>query len=177
MTSTRRKALLIGAALLAVAATAYAARWEVVKRQIAAKFPEVPSITTAELAGLLADTHAEKPFLIDVRTRAEFDVSHLQDAHHVEPDSEPAQLKLAVAKQAPIVTYCAVGYRSAAFARRLRAAGFINVRNLEGSIFQWANEDRPLVKDGKPVQTVHPYDGFWGSLLKEEKREKIPSAK
>jgi rhodanese-related sulfurtransferase len=177
MTSMTRRALLIGAALLAVAATSYAARWELVKQQIAAKFPEIPSITTAEHAAVLADKHAEKPLLIEVRTRAEFDVSHLQGAHHVEPDSEPAQLKLALAKQAPIVTYCAVGYRSAAFARRLRAAGFTNVRNLEGSIFQWANEDRPLVKDGKPAQTVHPYDGVWGSLLKEEKREKIPSAK
>jgi rhodanese-related sulfurtransferase len=177
MTSMTRRALLISAALLSVAATSYAARWELVKRQIAAKFPEVPSITTTELAALLADKQAAKPFLIDVRTRAEFDVSHLQGAHHVEPDSEPSQLELAVAKQAPIVTYCAVGYRSAAFARKLRAAGFTNVRNLEGSIFQWANEDRPVVKDGKPAQTVHPYDGFWGTLLKEQKREKIPAAK
>ena len=177
MTSTTRKTLIAGLALLAVAATGYAARWEFVKRQIAAKFPEVPSITTGELAALLADKRAEKPLLLDVRTRAEFDVSHLQGAHHVEPDSEPAQLQLTVIKQAPIVTYCSVGYRSAAFARKLRAAGFTNVRNLEGSIFQWANEDRPLVKDGKPAQTVHPYDAIWGTLLKEEKREKIPRLK
>ncbi len=177
MTAPRRKALVICAALLAIAATAYAGRWEILKRQIGAKFPDVPNITTAELAALLADKHAEKPLLLDVRIRAEFEVSHLAEARHVEPDSEPAQVKLPVSKQAPIVTYCAVGYRSAAFAKKLRATGFTNVRNLEGSIFQWANEDRPLVKDGKPAQTVHPYDSFWGSLLKTEKREKISAAK
>jgi hypothetical protein len=29
---------------------------------------------------------------------------------------------------------------------------------MEGSIFQWANEGRPLEKEGKPVETVHPYN-------------------
>jgi len=33
------------------------------------EFPEVPSITAAKLAALLADKDTEKPFLIDVRTR------------------------------------------------------------------------------------------------------------
>ena len=50
------------------------------------------------------------------------------------------------------MTYCAVGYRSAEMATQLRAAGFTNVRNLEGSIFQWANEHRPLVHGEQPVE-------------------------
>jgi rhodanese-related sulfurtransferase len=38
------------------------------------------------------------------------------------------------AKDVPVVTYCAVGYRSAEFTTRLRAAGFTHLQNLEGSI-------------------------------------------
>jgi len=85
--------------------------------------------------------------------------------------------QLAVAKQAPIVTYCWRLLSLGRFARRLRHGRLINVRNLEGSIFQWANEDRPWSKTGKPAQTVHPYDGFWAVCFKEEKREKISPTK
>ena len=57
-----------------------------------------------------------------------------------------------IAKDAPIVTYCSVGYRSGKMAERLQAAGYTNVRNLEGSIFKWANEHRPLVRgESEPV--------------------------
>ena len=42
---------------------------------------------------------------------------------------------------------------------------YTNVRNLDGSIFQWANEGRPLVRGNQRVQDVHPYDENWGRLL------------
>jgi 3-mercaptopyruvate sulfurtransferase SseA len=74
------------------------------------------------------------------------------------------------AKDVPVVTYCAVGYRSAEFATRLRAAGFTHVQNLEGSIFQWANEHRPLVRDGTSASRVHPYSKSWGRLLADDAR-------
>jgi 3-mercaptopyruvate sulfurtransferase SseA len=73
-------------------------------------------------------------------------------------------------KETPIVTYCAVGYRSGETADRLRAAGFTNVHNLEGSIFQWANEHRPLVREQEHVSQVHPYNVFWGRLLNDDVR-------
>jgi len=31
------------------------------------------------------------------------------------------------------------------------AAGYTQMQNLEGSIFQWANERRPLLRDGEPM--------------------------
>ena len=74
-----------------------------------------------------------------------------------------------------IVTYCSVGYRSAGVAQRLRAAGFTQVYNLEGSLFRWANEGRPLYRGDTLVHQVHPYDRVWGTLLKEELRAYIPS--
>ena len=128
--------------------------WPAIKARIAREFPNVKSIGTAELA------KAEpKPVLLDVRTSGEFDVSHLSGARRVDPDAAAASV--ALPKNAPIVTYCSVGYRSAKFAQRLQEAGFTNVRNLEGSIFQWANEGRPI----EPSAKVHPYNKKWGALL------------
>ena len=37
--------------------------------------------------------------------------------------------------------------------------------NLEGSIFRWAGEGRPVYRDGVRVEQVHPYDDRWGALL------------
>jgi hypothetical protein len=64
-----------------------------------------------------------------------------------------------------IVVYCSVGYRSSVLARKLQDMGVTRVYNLEGSIFKWANEERPLVRNGDTVQKVHPYDAYWGKLL------------
>jgi hypothetical protein len=59
-------------------------------------------------------------------------------------------------------------------AQRLRAASFVRVQNLEGSIFQWANEHRPLVHKTASVTRVHPYNAFWGRLLDEDVRAPLP---
>ena len=172
-----RWGLVFVAVALALTAVAYADRWSLVKRQIDRTFPEIPKITTAELAALLADRRAPKPLLLDVRTQPEFAVSHLAGAQHVEPKTDPAKVRLPEDKGAPIITYCSVGYRSAEFARSLRASGYTNVRNLEGSIFEWANEGRPLAPAGTSTQKVHPYSRFWSGLVKKERRAVIPAAK
>jgi hypothetical protein len=58
------------------------------------------------------------------------------------------------------VTYCAVGYRSSETAERLHAAGFTNVRNLDGSTFQWTNEHRPLVRGDQQFTQGPPFNSF-----------------
>ena len=132
--------------------------WPAIKARIAKEFPNVKSIGTAELAKL-----EPKPVLLDVRTAEEFNVSHLSGARRVDPDAAT----VALPKDTPIITYCSVGYRSAKFAQRLQDAGFTNVRNLDGSIFQWANEGRPIAGSaGK----VHPFNKKWGVLLDAARR-------
>ena len=64
-----------------------------------------------------------------------------------------------------VVVYCSVGYRSSRLAEKLRARGIENVFNLEGSLFQWANEGRPLYRGDERVYEAHPYDDEWGQLL------------
>jgi rhodanese-related sulfurtransferase len=163
--------ILVAAAFFAASALVFSQSigWSVVNMTIGREFPEVPRIKTSELADWLKDEHRKKPLLLDVRTEAEFKVSHLAGAKRIEPGSETKVV--AVPHDSEIVTYCSVGYRSAAFAKRLRTAGFMHVSNLEGSIFQWANENRPLVRRrNEPTNKVHPYNRFWGTLVEKSHR-------
>jgi rhodanese-related sulfurtransferase len=127
-------------------------------------------ITTANLADWLADKKRAHPILLDVRTEDEWNISRLPGSRRVVPNASVEEAASGITKETPIVTYCAVGYRSAALATKLMEAGFTSVRNLDGSIFQWANEHRPLVRDNKPVTIVHPYSSLWGRLLTDDVR-------
>ncbi len=137
--------------------------WRVIGAIVHHKYSDVRAIQTRELADWLADHQRMQPLLLDVREKAEYDMSHLPGAEHAgnqRPDL------LLPDKSLPIVVYCSVGLRSAEAARRLNALGYSNVFNLEGSIFQWANEDRALEGGAR----VHPYNAQWGSLLRSDKR-------
>lgn len=165
---------ILSLALFAFAAPSYGIGWTLVNAEIRSEFPHVARITTAELAAWFADSKRQAPVILDVRTRAEFEVSHLQNAIHVEP-AAPASA-ISHPKERPIVTYCSVGYRSGAFAEKLRAAGYTKVVNLEGSIFRWANEGRPVVRGHQPTDKVHPYNWTWGLLLKKQYRAEVTAA-
>ncbi len=140
--------------------------WRTVERMIAEEFRAVPSLTTRELAEQLASDPAGV-VLLDARAAAEFAVSHLPGAHHVGSDAAAASRLAAAAPGAAIVAYCSVGYRSAALVERLRGMGHANAVNLEGSIFRWAGEGRPVYRSAVRVEQVHPYDDAWGALLPE----------
>ena len=149
--------------------------WRAVDRDLASRYTDLPSTTTGALAGRL--DQPVPPLLLDARTEAEFAVSHLPGARHVDPDAEAGALAAALADIDPereIVVYCSVGVRSATVTARLREAGFAHVENLRGSIFEWANEGRPVVRDGREVEAVHPYDAVWGRLLAPERRADLP---
>ena len=50
-------------------------------------------------------------------------------------------------------------------------ASRISIHNLEGSLFKWANESRPMVdRMDQPTIFAHPYSAVWGKLLKPELR-------
>ncbi len=143
--------------------------WGSTKKLIATRFPDAKQITTAELAAWLADSaRPEKPLLIDTRTSAEFTISALANAAHAETVGAAERLLKARAKNSPVVVYCSVGYRSSEIAVQLQKAGYTNVQNLDGSIFQWANEARTVVRDGTTVSKVHPYNSYWGDLLEKK---------
>jgi rhodanese-related sulfurtransferase len=147
--------------------------WFVLKNAIRAKYPNVRRVTTAELAQWLGDSRRQQPLLLDVRTEPEWNVSHIPGARRIDPSATAETAGAGIPKDAAIVTYCSVGYRSSETANRLRMAGFTNVQNLEGSVFEWANEHRPLVRGEQKVTRVHPYNSWWGRLLNDDVREPV----
>ena len=144
--------------------------WDSILQAIRKKFPTVKQLSTEELARWLADTNRSAPLLIDARNREEFAVSQLPNAQHLDTVKQVSDA--AGSKSRPLVVYCSVGYRSSAFAEKLQRAGFTNVFNLEGSIFAWANEGKPVYRGTQQLDPpkVHPYDKKWGALLKPELR-------
>lgn len=136
-----------------------------VRADVRRAYPDVATLSTAELADLL-DTD-RPPLLLDTRTREEFEVSHLPGAVWADENGRAADAALRTRPAGrPVVVYCSVGHRSAEVARRLTGEGVADVRNLDGSIFLWSRQGRALV-DGSGASTtrVHPYNSRWGRLL------------
>jgi rhodanese-related sulfurtransferase len=164
--------ILIGAAVVLIAGRGVA--FEVVRRLTARKFPDVQWIDRAELARWREDPGRTAPMVVDARTVAEYEVSHLRDAIRIDAGRPSLRPLAARAKNDPIVVYASVGYRGARLAHWLAGQGYTNVRNLAGGIFQWANEDRPVFRDGRPTTEVHPYDRRWGYALESRFRAAVP---
>ncbi|HAM71046.1 MAG TPA: hypothetical protein DCM86_05325 [Verrucomicrobiales bacterium] len=127
-------------------------------------YPSFPQLGTHELASWMEEADTA-PLLIDVRSGAEFDVSHLQGAVNLS-SVEAIAGRLRHPKPQRVVLYCSVGFRSSRIASLLAAQGLDGILNLEGSIFQWANEGRPVFRGPQRVHQVHPYGPRWAGLLK-----------
>ncbi|OZC02387.1 rhodanese-like domain-containing protein [Rubricoccus marinus] len=174
---TRRR-LLIGLVLVASGVTALllwrgrSLTLDAVEATVRNQFPGVATVTTEQLAQALADS-STAPLLLDAREPDEYAVSHIPGALRIDPDARGEALTGAVAaipEGRDVVVYCSVGYRSAQLIQRLREAGAGRVSNLEGSIFRWANEGRPLAGAQGEAGLVHPYSETWGRLLDPERR-------
>lgn len=141
-----------------------------IKQTVREKFPTVRQLATTDLDAWMKDNSRAKPLILDARKPEEFAVSHLQRAVNAGDDAQLAAALKDIPKDQPIVAYCSVGYRSSALSEKLMKQGFTNVANLEGSIFQWANEGRPVFQGEQQVKQVHPFDAKWGNLLRPELR-------
>lgn len=108
---------------------------------------------------------------LDAREASEFQVSHLRHAIHVGYDHFDANLWKGLPRNRRMVVYCSVGYRSEKVTEKLKNAGFTNVSNLYGGIFEWVNQGYPVYREGKQVVKVHAYDRVWGVWLR--KGEKV----
>jgi rhodanese-related sulfurtransferase len=126
--------------------------WWGINGLIGRLFPQVRSIGVTEAVSKAA-------LFLDVRTPAEYEVSHLKSAHRFTPMPMPQD------RASPIIVYCAVGYRSAIVANQLQKAGYSAVFNLKGGIFQWVNAGEPVYRGEQKVRSVHPFSQLWGRLL------------
>ena len=151
--------------------------WKSVHEMVRRDFPGVEHVSVEELNRRLASDAATALVLFDVREEAEYNVSHLPGARRVQPGSDAAELLETLEPDTPIVAYCSVGYRSSELVQKLTELGFTNVKNLDGSIFAWANRGFPVERDGEEVREVHPFDDRWGTLLHEDLRAYEPGGK
>ncbi len=154
-----------GAAWLLAASGSRELTWPGVRKEITRRHPAAAGITTAALARWLADSARVAPLLLDVRAREEYETSHLPGAVWADAPARRRELLRAAPPARPVVGYCSVGLRSARAAEEIGRAGPRDVLNLDGGLFQWANEGRPLRRGDRPVRVVHPFDRRWGRLL------------
>jgi len=125
----------------------------------------VPLVSVTELKRM------QNVVLLDTRARTEYDISHLPDARWVGYDDFDLKRVADIPKEANVVLYCSVGYRSERVGEKLQAAGYRHVHNLYGSLFEWVNQGNPVVDNaGKPTQRVHAYSRLWGVWLRKGKK-------
>jgi rhodanese-related sulfurtransferase len=135
-----------------------------VAADLARRYPTVPQMPPDELAVRM---EVGAVLLLDCRTPAEFSVSRLQGAALIGPATGAAALRLVIDRSSPappplVVCYCAVGVRSCRVAARIGRPGVVN---LEGGLFRWANEGRPMLDDAGPTRLVHPFNRHWARFL------------
>ena len=125
----------------------------------------VPYISVQELA--MPKTEA---LILDARELKEYETSHLKDALFVGYDFFDID---SISKNIPnrneqIVVYCSVGIRSEDIAEKLKKAGYTNVYNLYGGIFEWKNKDFNVYNSEEmETENVHAFSEEWSQWLKK----------
>jgi rhodanese-related sulfurtransferase len=88
-----------------------------------------------------------KTVVLDVRTPEEYAEGHLANAVLIPIDQLDAKVESILKDhKAQIVTYCAVGGRSAAAVKKMHAKGYTNLTNLSGGIVGWQAAGLPVTK-------------------------------
>ena len=101
-------------------------------------------------------------YVLDTRETKEYKVSHLKQARHVGYFWFDMRSVFDIPKNATVVLYCSVGWRSEVIGEKLISYGFKNVFNLYGSIFEWVNEGNPVYKsNGIQTSEIHTFNKDW----------------
>ncbi len=116
----------------------------------------IPYITVAELV------QKENIVLLDSREKIEYETSHIKNAVCVGYDKfklKKIKKLLPKDKTKPIVVYCSLGIRSEDVAEKLKEAGYTNVYNLYGGIFEWKNQNQTVIDtNGQTTENVHTFN-------------------
>lgn len=127
----------------------------------------IPYVTIEEFKKL------KHPILLDTREEKEFDISHIQNAYSVGYDNFNAKsVKQKYSNlNDTIVVYCSVGIRSETIGTKLKKLGYKNVYNLYGGIFEWKNNNQPVVDNNQEItDNVHVFSKEWSEYLIKGKK-------
>lgn len=177
---SKRPGILACVLALLVVALPIAAGAQQVSTRAPIRSPETRaySIPAGELAKLMS--RKPGPVIIDVREKAEFDVSQLKGAVHL-PHSATDNLQATIArtvrlaKSRSIVFYCTTSGRSTQLADTIHLdlvdAGVTQVMVLSNGIIGWANDGYPLVdRAGRSTRLVHTHDAETAKLMRDPAR-------
>jgi rhodanese-related sulfurtransferase len=105
--------------------------------------------------------------LLDTRQPSEYSISHLKNAIFAGYDDfNLNSIQNNIKKTDTIVVYCSIGVRSEDIGEQLRKAGYKNVFNLHGGIFDWINKGNPVYNQLGETDKIHAYDRIWSKYLK-----------
>lgn len=121
----------------------------------------VPAVSVKQLAKM------DDVITLDSRSKEEYEVSHMKNAIWVGYEDFTLDRVPENLKDKPIVVYCSVGARSQKVTIKLLEAGYNDVSNLYGGIFEWINQNHPVYNDEGETKKVHPYNFVWGLWLSE----------
>jgi sulfur-carrier protein adenylyltransferase/sulfurtransferase len=93
-----------------------------------------------------AETRLGDATFLDVREQEEYEAGTVPNSLFIPRGHLEAKIESRIAdKDAPIVVYCAGGFRSAFAAVTLQELGYTNVVNVIGGFERWKNEGRPWI--------------------------------
>lgn len=105
-------------------------------------------------------------FLLDAREPEEFKVSHIPGARLIGYDNFNKEFIDDIPKDAEVVVYCSVGYRSERIGEKMQKMGYEKVSNLYGGIFDWKNQGNTVINiNQQPTDSVHTYNKNWSQWL------------
>lgn len=125
----------------------------------------IPYIYAEKLVNIQNDSNL---VILDTREEKEYQVSHIKGALYAGYKNFNLQKvsKKIKSKDTQVIVYCSLGVRSEDIAQELEKAGYTNIKNLYGGIFNWKNNNLPLVNaNQKPTDSVHVYSKQWGKWL------------
>lgn len=105
--------------------------------------------------------------LVDSREQAEYQVSHLPNATWVGFEDFDLSRVAELNKNKPVLVYCSIGVRSEKIGRKLKEAGFKEVYNLYGGIFEWFNQKQNAVDSTGTTGKIHGYSKVWSIWLNQ----------
>ncbi|XP_006818063.1 uncharacterized protein LOC100375476 isoform X2 [Saccoglossus kowalevskii] len=162
------------------------------------KFPTVKCVKTDVVQTWLQEGSAstkvgdiieKRPLVVvDSRPDSEYQVSHIPGAIRIDyttdhMDDVVQQIKKSVDEESKdltktVVLYCSLGYRSCVLAEKVMKAcqdSDLDVYNMEGGLFKWANEGAPMENgSGRLTKYAHPYNYVFGKLLHHSLRKETP---
>lgn len=105
-------------------------------------------------------------YFLDTRESAEYNVSHIKNAIHVGYDNFSLKSVSKIPKDARIIVYCSIGARSGSIGEKLIVAGYTDVQNMYGGLFNWSNHSFPMVNNqSKATKRIHGYSKEWGKWI------------